>query len=157
MAKRSIPRTRNAEDRASVRSVLTADAIEALTSHDPSGNKDRAELAEWLAQIAAIQAHIVPLAIATSVADGDFWGFSVASFLELTGAYDKMQAFGDELQKLKIGDDIRTPDDDGIPGIGSYLVDAANVLANDFTKAGYMLGLAVGMRLGPDALTGGAR
>ena len=87
---------------------------------------------------------------------GVWWGI-LAVLAKADGREDKaaLDAFFERLQSVGIDTKIpsrRTRDS----GEADFAIDVCNSYASAWGDAGFMLGLAVGMQLGPNALKGGA-
>jgi hypothetical protein len=143
---------------AAVRTIENLDqqSRDTLLQCEIGGNHSSSDLEQWLLQIAAIQTHVAPLAIAQSVIDADDWVWPVAEFIGVMPLHDAIQALDARLEQQGVDSSVPTPHKYS-PDDVSRLDTAVTELAVDFGRAGYMLGLAIGTLLGPNALKGGPR
>jgi len=118
---------------------------------------DRDQVERFLDQVRTITEEVAALVIAGQLHQGDDFVEAVDELLDCRGARvrEGIQALA---ARLPEGLDLDVPDpaeDDADQQ--SPLADAVISVGVEYGRAGYLLGLAVGMRLGPEALTGGAR
>jgi len=138
-----------------IRPDSSATARRVFSENDPD---DQTKARQWLDQLAAIREYIAPLVIAKGLHEGDDWVWPVAEFLGQMDILNEIQALEDRLHHVYTDVDTTVPSPlEGSPDHRDPLGDAAVSLGIAFGNAGYLLGLAVGMQLGPDALKGGAR
>ena len=119
----------------------------------PSGPDEQQQAREWLTQVATIRDAIAPLILATGVHQGDDWVEAVAEFLneDCLVIRDDIQRLDERLHQQGIDTEIHCADFRG-PDSRDVLSNAIVTLGNGYGRAGYVLGLAVGMRLGAQAL-----
>jgi hypothetical protein len=143
MSKRHAPPTRQASAATSPGECYGA----------PSDLEEQQKTREWLTQVAAIRDAIAPLVIASGVNEGDDWVEPVAAFLKepCLAIRDDIRALDERLEQQGIDTDVLNPDFEG-PQSRAALSTAVVSLGVGFGRAGYILGLAVGMQLGPHAL-----
>lgn len=107
-------------------------------------------LLEWIERLQAIRATIAPAVIAGDLRNGDDWTERVVRLLGDAHLLEDIQALDDRLHEAGQETTVPMPTRDD-PDYRQHLGNAAVALGVAWGQAGYLIGLAVGMQLGPDA------
>jgi hypothetical protein len=134
--------------------LKTATARNPFLQHEPAADtEDRHATAQKIQQIRDLQVY-VPHIIAAGVLEGDDAVETIAKTIGHEQLFaDALVALGDRLEAAGIDATMPNPTRDD-PESCSPLEDAMLSRAIEWGHAGYWLGLAVGMQLGPHAFDG---
>ena len=129
-----------------------ADALHAVIDegNPPIDRYERAELNEWIEQVQAIRTILAPLVIANDLRGGDDWCEHVVRLLGDERLTHQIQELRHRLGERRTDDTNTVPAHDKPKDLDD-LSSVALSLALAWGRAGYLIGLAVGMQLGPHA------
>jgi hypothetical protein len=121
----------------------------------PGDAEDLDKMATFVQRVRHIREAFVAQIIAAGIVEGDDF---VEAVVQVTGHeafyHEHISALAKRVEEAGIDGRIPSPI---LDDVDSWFDDAMLSRAIEWGYAGYLLGLAVGMQLGPDAFNGGAR